>query len=71
MKHHRTSLKASKAQSDARKRNFALYRLNGMMGNLGGIYYEYRNNPEICKTLSVAMDAVYETLQQIREERNA
>jgi hypothetical protein len=39
------------------------------MGNLGGIYYEYRNNPEICKTLSIAMDAVYETLQQIREER--
>ena len=53
----------------ARKRNFALYRLSGMMGNLGGIYYEYRTNPEICKTLSVALDAVYETIQQIREEK--
>ena len=59
----------SKAKRDAQRRNFALYRLSGMMGNLGGIYYEYRNNPEICKTLSVAMDAVYETLQQIGEEK--
>ena len=70
MKHFRTK-PTSKAQRIAQRRNFALYRLNGMMGNLGGIYYEYRDNPEICKTLSIAMDAVYETLQQIREERNA
>jgi hypothetical protein len=41
-------------------RNFALYRLSGMMGNLAEMMYQFRNDEEVMDLISEAMDAVSE-----------
>ena len=58
----------SKAAKAARKRNFRLYRLSGMLGNLAQMRYECRNNPALVEGIETAMDSVHALIQQIREE---
>lgn len=58
----------SKAAKAARKRNFRLYRLSGMLGNLAQMRYECRNNPALIEGIETAMDSVHALIQQIREE---
>ena len=48
----------SKAAKAARKRNFRLYRLSGMLGNLAQMRYEMRNNALAISLIEDAMDAV-------------
>ena len=67
MTHYTRSM--SKAKRNAQRRNFALYRLSGMMGNLGRIAYEYRYFDNINLQAFKAMDKVYELIQLIREEK--
>jgi hypothetical protein len=49
------------------KRNFALYRLSGMMGNLAHMRYEFRNDPALVLRIDAAMDAVNELKTFIKE----
>ena len=58
----------SKAAKAARLRNFRLYRLSGMMGNLAQMRYECRNNPALVEGIETAMDSVHALIQQTREE---
>ena len=48
----------SKAAKAARKRNFRLYRLSGIMGNLAQMRYEMRNNALAISLIEDAMDAI-------------
>ena len=57
----------SKAAKAARKRNFRLYRLNGMMGNLAQMRYECRNNSLAIALIDDAMDAVHELKTYIKD----
>lgn len=59
----------SKAKRNAQRRSFALYRLSGMMGNLGRISFEYRHFDDINLQAFKAMDKVYELIQLIKEEK--
>ena len=58
----------SKAAKAARKRNFRLYRLSGMLGNLAQMRYECGNNPALVEGIETAMDSVHALIQQTREE---
>ena len=49
----------SKAAKAARVRNFKIYRLNGMMGNLAQMRYESRNNEMEVILIEKAMDAIH------------
>jgi len=49
------------------KRNFALYRLSGMMGNLAHMRYEFRNDHAVALRIEAAMDAVNELKTFIKE----
>ena len=57
----------SKAAKAARKRNFRLYRLSGMLGNLAQMRYEMRNNALAISLIEDAMDAVYELKTYIKD----
>ena len=59
---------SSKAAKAARKRNFRLYRLSGMLGNLAQMRYECRNNSELIEVIETAMGSVRVLIQQIRKE---
>jgi hypothetical protein len=48
------------------KRNFALYRLSGMMGNLAHMLFEFRNDEELNELISEAMDAIAELSHTIK-----
>ena len=52
------------------KRNFALYRLSGMMGNLAHMLYEFRNDEELVDLISEAMDAVAELGHTLKAHRD-
>lgn len=41
------------------KRNFALYRLSGMMGNLAHMRYEFRGEERMSFLIEKAMDAIH------------
>ena len=58
----------SKAAKAARLRNFRLYRLSGMLGNLAQMRYECRNNPALIEGIETTMDSVHALIQQVREE---
>jgi len=49
------------------KRNFALYRLSGMMGNLAHMRYEFRNDFTVALMIEDAMNAVYDLKKQLKE----
>ena len=51
-------------------RNFALYRLSGMMGNLSHMLYEFRNDEELNELISEAMDAVAELGHTLKVHRD-
>ena len=68
MKHSFKRAGISKAAKAARLRNFRLYRLSGMLGNLAQMRYECRNNPALIEGIETAMDSVHALIQQIREE---
>ena len=59
--------RSSKAAKAARKRNFRLYRLSGMLGNLAQMRYEMRNNALAISLIEDAMDAVYELKTYIKD----
>jgi Icc-related predicted phosphoesterase len=52
------------------KRNFALYRLSGMMGNLAHMLVEFRNDEELNELISEAMDAIAELSHTIKVHRD-
>jgi hypothetical protein len=52
------------------KRNFALYRLSGMMGNLAHMLFEFRNDEELNELISEAMDAIAELGYTIKVHRD-
>jgi len=60
----------SKAAKAARKRNFALYRLSGMMGNLAHMLFEFRDDEELNELISEAMDAVAELGHTLKVHRD-
>lgn len=51
-------------------RNFALYRLSGMMGNLAEMMYQFRNDEEVMDLISEAMDAVSELRHTLKVHRD-
>lgn len=51
-------------------RNFALYRLSGMMGNLAEMMYQFRNDEEVMDLISEAMDAVAELGHTLKVHRD-
>jgi len=57
----------SKAAKAARKRNFRLYRLSGMLGNLAQMRYECRNNALTIALIEDAMDAVHNLKTYIKD----
>lgn len=57
----------SSAQKAARERNFAIYRVSGMIANLSSIYYTFRDDYAITDTLSDALDAAHEVLKALRK----
>ncbi len=59
--------RSSKATKAARKRNFRLYRLSGMLGNLAQMRYEMRNNALAISLIEDAMDAVHELKTYIKD----
>ncbi len=67
MKHSFKRATLSKAAKVARKRNFKLYRLSGMLGNLAQMRYECRNNDLAISLIEDAMDAVHELKTYIKD----
>ena len=57
----------SKAAKAARIRNFKLYRLSGMMGNLAQMRYECRNNSLAIALIEDAMNAVHELITYTKD----
>jgi hypothetical protein len=53
------------------KRNFALYRLSGMMGNLAHMMYEFRNDDALTDLITTAMDAVSELGYTLKVHRGS
>lgn len=51
-------------------RNFALYRLSGMIGNLAEMMYQFRNDDEVMDLISEAMDAVAELGNTLKVHRD-
>lgn len=66
MKHSR-KVGISKAAKAARIRNFKIYRLNGMMGNLAQMRYESRNNEREVFLIEKAMDAIHSLKTYLKE----
>ena len=62
-------MRASKLKKAAQERNFQLYRLSGMKGNLAQIYYERRNDSPAAKELGIAIDAITAVIQHIKESK--
>jgi hypothetical protein len=67
MKHSFKRATLSKAAKAARKRNFRLYRLSGIMGNLAQMGYEMRNNALALSLIDNAMNAVHELKTYIKD----
>ena len=56
-----------KAKKKYIKRNFALYRLSGMMGTLAHMRYEFRDDFTVALMIEDAMNAVYDLKKQLKE----